>query len=116
MGTYSHRLSLSADHDSMDLSSLPTQLGMEAKRIWKAGDPSIAPNGRVMGGNRRYSFCNFELEVAEDLSKSIRAAIEKLRPHKKLMEELSACGVSPAFDPISFRTAIMSSARSVTRA
>jgi hypothetical protein len=97
VGTYRHRLSFGAEHDSADLGKLPAQLGMPARFLWRRGEPRIAPNGRVIGGDRRNSHCSFDLGEGGDLPRSLREALARPVPHKMVLEELSASGVALRF-------------------
>ena len=98
MSGYTHKLSFSADHPSADLSELPVKLGMSPKRLWKVGEPRVAPNGRVIGGNHRSSYCSIEFESSpEGLPTSLRMSVEKLSQHKQLLDEFSKVGVNFRF-------------------
>ncbi len=96
MRAYTYRLSLSARHDSADLSSLPSLLGLTARRLWKAGDERIAPNGRVIGGIWRYSACSMDLseQSGQSLPERLAVVVEQLKPHKAVFEEWAASGAA----------------------
>jgi hypothetical protein len=87
MGTHKYRLSLSVDHPDADLSFLPAELGLEAKVLYMKGDPRIAPNGRVIGGVHRYSYCSIEFDGGQEnsLPDGLRSALAVLKPHKKIL-------------------------------
>jgi hypothetical protein len=98
VGDYRHRLSLSADHNSLDLSEIPLQLGMPANRLWNVGEIRVAPNGRVQGGTHRYSFCSIDFESSpEGLPRSLEMAVSQLQPHKDFLRRLHDTGVNFRF-------------------
>lgn len=97
MGAYRHRLSFSAEHERADLGMLPAQLDMTARVLWRAGEPRIAPSGRVIGGNRPNSYCSFDIGEGDDLPRSLREALKLLMPHRAMLEGLSASGVTFGF-------------------
>ena len=76
---------------------LPETLGLPAQSIWKAGDIRVAPNGRVLGGNHKRSYCSIELKPKVDLPESLAAALTYLRPHKDFLVRLSMDGVKFRF-------------------
>jgi hypothetical protein len=97
MGSYTHRLSLGADHETADLAALPEALDLPAKHLWRAGDVRVAPPGRVQGGNHKRSYCSIEFEPGADLPESLAVAVARLKPHKEFLARLSADGVKFRF-------------------
>jgi hypothetical protein len=97
VGEYRHTLSLWAKHDTADLSGIPTELGLPAKRIWKAGDKRTTPTGRELEGVRRSSYCTIQFEIADDLPKSLSSALDLLKQHKAFLINLSDAGVQLHF-------------------
>jgi hypothetical protein len=100
MGEYTYRLSFSADHDSMDLSILPQTLGVVADRLWKLGDTRKAPNGRVQGGNYKYSYCSIDMPAASadvELTALMSKLLGNLELHREFLNRLAADGVKFKF-------------------
>jgi hypothetical protein len=97
MGSYTHRLSFSACHDSADLSVLPEVIGLPAARCWKAGDLRVSPRGAATGGHFTYSSCGIEFAAAESLPASLVAAVARLKPHKDFLLQLANKGVQFRF-------------------
>src|SRR5262249_42563363 len=97
MGSYTHRLSLCADHETADLAILPETLGLTANRLWKVGEARVAPNGRVQSGKNRYSFCSIEFEPRASLPESLALAMKRLKPQKSFLTQLAENGVKFRF-------------------
>ncbi len=97
MGNYTHRLSFCAEHPSADLAILPQTLGLAAKRLWKAGEARVAPNGRIQGGIHKHSYCLIEFEPVASLPESLAGAITRLKPHKSFLIQLTENGVKFRF-------------------
>ena len=99
MGTYRHKLSFCVDHESLDLSVIPEQLNLIANRLWKAGQPRMAPDGRLLGGSYQNSYCSIVFEHAPEVSLPVglKVALAELTPHKPFLEELVVSGANLRF-------------------
>jgi hypothetical protein len=99
MGTYRHKLSFCVDHENLDLSVIPEQLNLPTNRLWKAGQPRMVPNGRLLGGSYEKSYCSIPFEHTPEVSLpvSLKVALAKLMPHKPFLEELVASGANLRF-------------------
>jgi len=99
MGTYRHKLSFCVDHESLDLSVIPEQLDMPASRLWNAGNPRTTPDGTLLGGNHRDSFCSINFEASSEISlpDSLKAALVQLIPHREFLEHLTGSGAKLRF-------------------
>ena len=99
LGEYTYRLSLCIRHADADLSAIPEKLGLPPDSIWKKGDLSIAPNGRVIGGVRPSSACSIQFgkDYENGLPGGLKAALAILKPHQEFICGLAATGVELSF-------------------
>jgi hypothetical protein len=89
-------LFLMVKHPEADLSHLPSNLGLTAKRIWKAGESRTKPKGAALQGTYRESYCGLEIEpiAGANLSDAISAALSRLEPKREALDQLRQTGGS----------------------
>jgi hypothetical protein len=96
MAEYSYSISLRIRHPTRDFAELGTTLSLAATRFWKADQPRMSPRGRPLDGVNRQSFWYSVLlqdnSSIRPLSDALDEVIEKLQPHKALLQALSADG------------------------
>jgi hypothetical protein len=62
MNPQTYDLSLRVKHPTTDLQEVCEKLGLELRRIWKAGDRAETPNGKTLQFYRRESYCSLKFE------------------------------------------------------
>ena len=86
------KLSLQIRHPTRDLSTVCSALGLRPANLWKVGDERRTPKGNKIGGLRTDSHCSVDLgpTTRRPLSKQMEAALELLKPHRRMLRRLSS--------------------------
>jgi len=89
-----YSLVLAVKHPDADLSALPRELDLTAKRVWKADDPRTTPAGIPLSGRYRESYCCLQVEQTPQasLSRAIGVFLDHLRPRRGAVERVCATG------------------------
>ena len=87
-------LLLMVKHPKADLSGLPHELSLRAKRIWKAGELRMTPGGIPLSGVHQHSYCGLEIDLAphSTLAQAIEDFIARLRPRRSSLDRLVGTG------------------------
>lgn len=93
------RVSLRVKHPTLDPSEIAVQLGREPDASWKAGEPRMTPDGSILEGLRKESYCNFPIGAGGDgeLAACLRAALDELASKGSFLQEIGATGGSLMF-------------------
>lgn len=99
MNTARYKVSLRIEHPFLDLSFVPTSLGMQPVRIWKIGDERVTPTGSHLGGRRDYSYCMVDMggDCNAALELQIRQAISKIKSHRDTLDQVTTTGGTVGF-------------------
>jgi Domain of unknown function (DUF4279) len=92
-------LSLQIKHPTRDLSAVCDAFGLRPARLWKVGDERRTPKGNKIGGIRTESACSVHVgpTARKPLSKQIEAALVLLKPHRRMLRNLSSTGGKISF-------------------
>jgi hypothetical protein len=87
-------ISLNVVHPTDDLSRLGVALGLQPHVLWAKGDKKRTPKGNEIGGCRNYSRCtiSFGDPCVATLSTQIAAALLKIQPHRKILQDITDSG------------------------
>jgi hypothetical protein len=77
-----NKLSLRLHDPARNVGSLLRKWGLEVKYSWTAGEPSCAPNGRLLGGVRESSYAVATFQLNElNLSRRLGLVLDILKPN-----------------------------------
>jgi hypothetical protein len=87
-------LSLRIEHPSCDLAPVCDAIGLRPTRIWKKGDVRRTPKGTEPGGTYDKSTCTIVFASAsrKSLSEQLKAALQRLKPHRSTLRKISSSG------------------------
>lgn len=88
------KLSLRVRHPDADLTEFCRQLGVEATRVWRAGEGRATKTGTSLTGTQKESYCtvSFLDGASANLPREMHSVLSKLRKHKQTLKQITDSG------------------------
>ena len=96
MYPFRYDISLRITHPTMHPQQICDRLGLQAKRMWKVGQPRVTPTGTPLSGVYKQTYCTFSLACSrkDELERFIERSNKILQPHKRFLRHISSTGGS----------------------
>ena len=96
MYPFRYDVSLRITHPSMDPRQICNRLGLQARRMWKAGEKRQTLTGAPLSGLYKETYCTFDLAPPRgyELERFIERCNKALESHKRFLNHISSTGGS----------------------
>ena len=96
MYPYGLKFSLQVTHPSIDPEMICSELGLDPEVSWKAGARRKNPKGKLLTGNRKETYCCFDLHLpnknTEEFENAIKYWNRKFAKHKIFLNRIRSEG------------------------
>jgi hypothetical protein len=93
---FRYDMSLRITHPTMSPQQIFDRLGLQAQRMWEAGQDRVTPTGTPLSGAYKETYCTFDLARSreDELERFIKHSNKNLQRHKRFLRQISSTGGS----------------------
>jgi len=94
MHEFEYNVALRIKHGGLSAETISNELGLQPIFSWTAGHPRRTPNGSLLDGIYKDTYCCFDLDkrIGNDLAEFLHQCNARLSPHKNFFSHISKTG------------------------